>query len=149
MKITSPPHRRGAFSLVEITLALGITSFSMIAILGLSAVSLKQTGESRSDLYEAMLVQGVRAQLASIPWADLTGSSGGSGLPYTFYFSLDGAPVATAAAADWQVVVTDTAGTVPGLPADASAHLLTLRLDVRHRATGRELSIPVLMSQYE
>lgn len=57
--------KKQAFSLVEITLALGIISFSLVGILGLFPVAMKSAAESQRQTRAALVAQSVFADLAS------------------------------------------------------------------------------------
>lgn len=60
---------RSAFSLVEIVLALGLVSFSMLAIFALVAQGHKTSRESRLESVSALLAGKVNSQLrASLAW---------------------------------------------------------------------------------
>lgn len=100
-----PPKKARAFSLVEIVLALGLVSFSMLAIFALVAQGQKTSRESRLESVAAILAGKVTSQLrASAAWtassASYTGSStlsdiaAGSPVTLTNYLDLNLADVA-------------------------------------------------------
>ena len=57
-------HRHG-FSLVEIVIALGIASFSLIAIVNLLAVGLKASREANTDTTVTAIIQTVSSRIRS------------------------------------------------------------------------------------
>jgi len=65
--------RRG-FSLVEVTLALGVVSFSLLAIIGLVGSGLASVRESANDSAIAAIIQHVRAELTQPDFSGLGGS---------------------------------------------------------------------------
>ena len=78
--MNAAPMKARAFTLVEIVLALGLVSFSMLAIFALVAQGQKTSRESRLESVAALLAGKVTSQLrASAAWsspnADYTGSS--------------------------------------------------------------------------
>jgi Verrucomicrobium spinosum paralogous family TIGR02598 len=82
---TTPSARRG-FSLVEVTIAIGILGFCMIPIMGLIPVALKTAQQSMDRNTEARMTQTIRAQLLQSPFRTL-----GNGA--TFHFDVDGFPL--------------------------------------------------------
>lgn len=78
--MSAVPVKARAFSLVEIVLALGLVSFSMLAIFALVAQGQKTSREARLESVAALLAGRATSQLrASAAWsstnADYTGSS--------------------------------------------------------------------------
>lgn len=55
MTASSPARARDAFSLVEVVLAMGITSFALVAMLGLFTTGLKSSSESENQIQAANL----------------------------------------------------------------------------------------------
>ncbi|MEI6035431.1 MAG: hypothetical protein WCS65_14265 [Verrucomicrobiae bacterium] len=81
--MTDYPIRNRAFSLVEIVLALGLASFSMLAIFALVAQGQKTSREARLESVAAILAGKVTSQLrASAAWdtSDTNNYLGGSTL---------------------------------------------------------------------
>jgi type II secretory pathway pseudopilin PulG len=66
MKTKPPLHRASAFSLVEITLAMGVAAFCLIAVMGLLPVALKTQ--------QASVQQTTATQVLSVFAADLRAS---------------------------------------------------------------------------
>lgn len=59
-------HRDRAFSLVEVVLAIGIVSFSVLATFGLLSVATDTTKRSRDDGFSAQIVQNEFERLRSL-----------------------------------------------------------------------------------
>lgn len=68
LKKTSSP----AFSLIEIVLALGITTFCLVALLGLFSVAIRTSRESAEELLAAHLAQSILVTRRSYPTNDLS-----------------------------------------------------------------------------
>lgn len=118
-------NRRSGFSLVEIVIALGLVSFSMLAIFALVAQGQKTSRESRLESVAALLAGKVSSQLrASAAWeSGVTNYTGGSTLAQiasgsavfrTNYLDLNLSNVSADSAARQFAVVTEVA---PFLPA--------------------------------
>ncbi len=59
--------RRAAFSLVEVTLALGIVAFSLMALLGLLPAGLAAVRETEEERTAANLLAAVEADVRNLP----------------------------------------------------------------------------------
>lgn len=95
-----------AFSLVEITIAMGITTFAVVAILGLLPVGLTSMGASKKEFTVAQIKQGVESDLAITPY----GTN-----PPTSYFDCDGVPLPSSVGAYYTVTFpTSGAPSFPG-----------------------------------
>jgi uncharacterized protein (TIGR02598 family) len=66
----------GAFSLVEVVLALGIISFAFIALLGMLPVGLKSLKSSQNDTITTLIVQKVLAEAQQTRFANLSTLAG-------------------------------------------------------------------------
>ena len=109
------------FSLVEITLALGIVAFVLIAVLGLFSVGLDSSRRSASDTAISQVVNQV---LSDTRTSDLPAPGGA---PLEFYYNEKGAAVP-----QQEVVYKVSLSTQsPGAAlSDAGARLYLIRLDV-------------------
>src|SRR6266508_3013356 len=112
MKINPPLHKVAAFSLIEITLALGVAAFCLIAVMGLLPVALKtqqasieQTTANQiiSQIYSALradirLPPGLANKVCPDPpdpnepcdWCSLHGHWRDVAAPDTMYFTNEG-----------------------------------------------------------
>ncbi|MFZ4773980.1 MAG: type IV pilus modification PilV family protein [Terrimicrobiaceae bacterium] len=120
------PYTDRGFSLVEIILALGLVSFSMLAIFALVAQGHKTSRESRLESVAALLAGKVTSQLrASTAWdvniEDITGSrtlsdiAAGPTVTLTNYFDLNLAALTNTSSPDRQFAMVTEVG--PILPA--------------------------------
>ncbi len=86
-------RRRGGFSLVEVTLALGLMAFCMTAIFGLLPIGLDSNRTAIAQTEAVSLVSTLYADLKSTPRDETTSSSLGlpmAGNSGALYFSEDG-----------------------------------------------------------
>ena len=58
----------GAFSLVEVTLALGVVTFALLAIIGLIPVGLTAMKNSIDETVTSLILQDVRERLSTLPF---------------------------------------------------------------------------------
>jgi len=93
MKSLSPVDLRssnGGFSLVEIVLAIGITSFALIATLGLLPVGLNTLRESSTQTAAANISQYIRGELQQISFNPGTSFNVQNLNSATYYFTREG-----------------------------------------------------------
>jgi len=67
---------RQAFSLVEVVIALGVTSFAVLALIGTLPTGIKSVQDSSNESAKANITQEIRAELQEINFGSTT--SGGS-----------------------------------------------------------------------
>jgi len=66
---------QAAFSLIEVVLALGITSFAIISIIGLLSFGLQNSRESAEDTNLALITQTTTSLLRSLPFTNILNSA--------------------------------------------------------------------------
>lgn len=90
MKLFS--HAKGSFSLVELTLALGVASFCLIAVFGLLPVGIRASQDAISETASASILSAVIADLRATPETTATSPQFGLtfGSPATLYFDSNG-----------------------------------------------------------
>jgi uncharacterized protein (TIGR02598 family) len=104
---------RAGFSLIEVVLALGITSFSLLTILGLLPVGLNVLREAGEASTRARIIQKLHGEVLLMPFSALDARFGDQ----TLYYDDAGEPVAqTDATALYKV---DTELTTPQYPISA------------------------------
>jgi type II secretory pathway pseudopilin PulG len=86
-------HATSAFSLVEITLALGIAAFCLIAVFGLMPVGMQSNRNAKSQTRATNLMAAVMADLRATPRTCTKSLQFGIGFgtPTTLYFDEQGA----------------------------------------------------------
>ena len=63
--------RRGGFSLIEVTIAIGVVVFAMIALLGLLSTGLKVARQAKGELVAAQLASSILTERRTAPLATL------------------------------------------------------------------------------
>ncbi len=91
---------RRAFSLIEVVLALGITSVAIIAIIGLLSVSLQGSREASEDTSAAAILSQIVDGLRAEPFDEMRTSLAGTGR--VFAFDQEAAPVALGNTASYE-----------------------------------------------
>lgn len=109
MRLNSGRKQRIAFTLVEVILALGITSFAILTIIGLLSVALRTNGESVGTVQAANAASRILAVRRASPTNVFPGAllpslaRTWSATPTTGYVSEDGTPVASLSGASFYV----------------------------------------------
>ena len=115
MKKTSQKNYNPAFSLVEVVMAIGITSFSMLVILGLLPVGLNAVQRTTVQVGETEIARQVRADLEQLPLTGTTDSIQALN-GTTYYYSQQGTKLPSAAGAYFGATFAVGGPTVPGAP---------------------------------
>jgi uncharacterized protein (TIGR02598 family) len=116
-----------AFSLVEVTIALGLVSFSMLAIVGLLPVGLKTFRDSRVETTLGGIQRQMRGEVEAVPFAMLTNGSFTAG---KYYFSDEGTLLPGSSQAYYEVSTELANTSAPGLAATADTSIRTLKVSV-------------------
>jgi len=120
------------FCLAEVLIAIGITSFALVAMLGVIPVGLQSIKESVFVTSQAAITESLVANAQRTPWDKLDAWNGAMR-----YFSIEGYPAATADSAAFEVttrLVKSVPGASTGLP-----HQQLARLTVEIRSlTGQQ-----------
>lgn len=118
-------HHLKAFSLVEVTMALGLASFSLLAIVGLLPVGLKTFRDSRVETALGGIQRQMRGEVEAVPFESLTNGSFTAG---KFYFSDEGTLLPGSSGAYYEASTELTNTSAPGLAATAESSIRTLKV---------------------
>lgn len=124
-------HRAGAFSLIEVALALGVISFAIVGIMGLFPVALRTAQESQRETRATLIAQQIFADLMASPstnfliakgtnlssTANFVTNSLGNSLSTNIPFNRDGIPSSSDPIFDAKITVT------PNSPVSGLAHI--------------------------
>lgn len=94
--LIGPGEGRGAFSLVEVVLALGITTFAILTLVGLLSVAVESNKDSRADSVAVFIGDNIRSRVQSDPywpWTEATISSVSFPQTTNYWFSFEGLEV--------------------------------------------------------
>ena len=78
--------RRLGFSLIEVTMAVGLVSFAVITVIGLMPVGLVALHRAMDSTEEGQIVREISSQALLTPYSQLTNNFSGT----TFYYDEDG-----------------------------------------------------------
>jgi uncharacterized protein (TIGR02598 family) len=103
-----PSHRPNSegFSLIEVTIAIGLVAFVLVALIGLMSLGIKTRGEGVRKTAQANIIQYLQDQLPLRAWNTnattnygfraLTNFAGGAAAIPVLFFDVNGSPVAAA-----------------------------------------------------
>lgn len=121
--------RKAAFSLVEVTLAIGIVSFVVVSILGTFSVGLATIHDAKNDMTHAQIVAQVSSTVLQTPFDQVDAYAGTS----PFYFDQTGKQLPSVTGALYSVKLVAVAGgatTYPGASATLSSSAKTVQITV-------------------
>lgn len=129
-KGAAPRGSADAFSLVEVTIALGITSFAVVVVLGLLPVGLSSMVASKREFTISQIRQEMAADMAIRPF-----TAGATTYP-TLWFDYDGLPTNEAGA--YYTVTVAASGEAPVFPGSTGSTTLrsslkSVDVDVQER----------------
>ena len=124
--------RQRAFSLIEVVLALGITTVAIIAIIGLLSVSLQGSREASEDTSSSAILSQVVDGLRAEPFDDVRTSLAGGGR--TFTFDQEAAPVAPGDSPAYVCLVEETS--TSGTPVSLLAIKITISTAAGEKRTN-------------
>jgi uncharacterized protein (TIGR02598 family) len=106
--------RQRAFSLAEVTIALGLATFAVVSVAGLLPLGLGTLRDSRAQMLETQILRGVSAQNAIGEYTNLG---------YTAWFDNEGQAVSNANVAVFRAEVREVAGEPVFPGSDKAFHL--------------------------
>lgn len=129
MRLDSGRGRRtiAGFSLIEITLALGIVCFSMLPILGLLPIGLSTLSDAATRTGEANIAKEISSELQQVPLSYIN-----SLLQQTYYYDRSGTPVQNAQDAFFSASFALGSPEVPGLPTGYTSIAKTVTVTLRY-----------------
>ncbi len=142
MKLRSP--RPGGFTLVEVTIAIGIISFALLGLIGLLPAGLGALRDSVEQSMNAQIVRRISGDLVVRSFASRTDFSSFSGA--TLFFDEEAQLLAGSAGARYRAVVAVRDPSLPGVdsPTDKASLSTSLkrlgisisRVDIANAATN-------------
>lgn len=119
---------RKAFSLVEVTIAIGVVSFSLLAIMGLVPVGLTTLRAAMDQTVESQIVQAIGSEALLTPFGQLTNSFAGK----VSYYNEEGTLTGDRNLARYEVATSLTNAVYPGSTnaAQLSSGLQSLRVKI-------------------
>ena len=127
-----------AFSLVEVTLALGLFAVAILSLEGMLPLCVQSAKQSVDLTRQTAILNYIATNLEQVGFSHLSPSSQ---LKWTFDF--DGSPTSSANQIHYTVTGTVQAGTqLPGI-SDTTSDLLTVKLTIAYPGGGSKTSLTV------
>jgi len=130
-------EKRSGFSLIEVTIALGVVTFAAVSILGLLPTGLLVMRDAMNQTVESQIVRSIAGQSVVANFANLTNGS-------PFYFNDEGQRILTAEGSVYTVSLSNTTPIYPGSTnagANLSASLVNLRIQIVERRSQQAVGI--------
>ena len=118
------------FTLVEVSIALGLISFALIAMIGVMQTGLSVLHDANQKTIDAQILQQVSSAMAVNTASNRPAFSVniGTSASYTLYFDPDGDLLSTSTGARYSAVLQDQAPALPGVTASADISSLQTSL---------------------
>ena len=136
-------NQRG-FSLVEVTMALGIISFGMVSVLGLIPVGLNTMRQAMDATVEEQIVRKISGEVLLTPYSQISSKI----ISQPFYFDDQGTALKTSGKARFRATVADgttaypgSTATPPDKPITDSMRMLRVQVDVTPNGGGASISV--------
>lgn len=130
-----------AFSLIEVTLAVGLVSVAILAMGALMPVGLNTIKDATDNSIRAQIFSEVSSTLQSTPYNQLVDYVGDhSDLPRALYFDRTGRD-ATASSASFAVLLSAPSMSYPGAPSDISKSAQTVGIEIARVTPGAQRTI--------
>ncbi|HSI86402.1 MAG: Verru_Chthon cassette protein B [Candidatus Methylacidiphilales bacterium] len=124
---------RGGFTLVEVSLSIGLLSFSLLALIGLVPSGLGALRDSSDQTTRAQIIQRISNDLVITDFADMAAAA-------PLYFDEEGQVQKTQTTAHYRVEFRDVPPTLPGLTeteqAGMHAQLKCIRIGITRTEGG-------------
>lgn len=129
---------RCGFSLVEVAIAMGIITFSLVSVMGLLPIGLSSFRDATESTIESQIISQISSETSLMPFHELPDYVGAS--PY--YFDDEGSQVRSEAEAIYQAQVKLKTPNYPGQPQAINGDLVNLQVQItslRNRTTSKRL----------
>ena len=127
---------RSAFSLIEVTIALGIVAFAMVPIIGLVATGMKSLRDSMDETVRGEIVRKVAGEALRVPYANLSAEFQNQ----TFYFDDEGIRQSSSNASTI-FVATTAISAPPSLITSDTGIARLLSMNVQHFADAKNRTV--------
>lgn len=114
MKVPHTLHHRAAFSLVEVTMAIGIVSFAILSVLGTMSVGLSTVRDAKKETTSAQIAAQIGSGMSQTPFTNL--ASFVTGGPY--FYDDSGRKLDSVQTASFSAKVEAVPTSYPGAPSD-------------------------------
>lgn len=126
------------FSLVEVAIAMGIITFSLVSVLGLLPIGLSSFRDATESTIESQIISQITAEASLTPFHALPDYASGS--PY--FFDEEGSPTRTEAESTYRAEISLKTPNYPGKPVTINGDLANLQVKItsrRNQSTSKRL----------
>jgi len=123
--IQRPPRELLAFSLVEVTIAIGIVSFILLTMLGLMPVGLSTLRQAMDQTVEGQIAQKLNGDILMTPFSQIAAKYSGK----TLYFNDEGVET-NASGSRYTARVSLASASYPGASTNMASSLQVVRVDL-------------------
>lgn len=125
--------RRSGFSLVEVTLCLGVVAFALVALMGILPVGLMSAREAITQTAQTQILKRISSELELLPFTDLSAY-----IAQSRTYDYDGKETTNSSDAVYEVKLSAAAANYPGSSnvAGLSDHLRDVRVTIQRPALG-------------
>ena len=130
-------EKQSGFSLIEVSIALGVVTFAAVSILGLLPTGLVVMRDAMNQTVESQIVRSIAGQSVVANFANLTDGS-------PFYFDDEGQRIFAAEGSVYTVSLSNTTPVYPGSTnagTNLSASLVNLRIEIVERRSQQAVGI--------
>ena len=120
------------FSLVEVTMAIGIISFGLLSVMGLIPVGLDTLRKAMDQTVEAQIVQKLNGKILLTPFGQLDTDYSGK----SFFYDQEGVEVSGSANAIFSAMTSLTQAVYPGVSVDVASSLRQVQIDITRLPEG-------------
>lgn len=110
------PSRSGAFTLVEVTMSIGLVSFALLTMIGLMPAGLRALRDSTQQSINSQILQQISSGLVVKSFASRTDFSGFGGT--NLYFDEEAQPLTSSSGARYKAAITVQNPCLPGVATD-------------------------------
>jgi len=138
-----PISSRTGFSLVEVTLAIGIVSFALVTLLGIVPIGLMANQEAMGQTARSHILKQISSDLGMLPYDKVSGY-----LAATQYYDYDGKRLSGQSGTTFTVALTNAAASYPGSTnlADLDQRLARVKVSIRRAAEPEAAAILTTIS---
>ena len=125
-----------AVTLIEVVLALGISSTVMVSLLGLAGVALGQLCQSMERTTQSQIVQGLAAEIKMVDYSALTNAQSAFRSEFPRSYDVGGQAISSGvtAAPLYEVALDSGPAQVPGASSNQSAQQVVIKIAKSNQA---------------
>ena len=133
-------HHKSGFSLIEVTIAIGIAGFALLAVLGAISTGSNIQRQAINATVQAQIMQNVLGSLRQSDWTGLTGWNGTN-----LFFDERGVAASAAAAIYTAKPTVDTLVSLPGAAANTNMARVSVQI-LKNNSTNDSVTVSAIIA---